>query len=71
MKDYSLKTRLAAVRLYTEQAMVQNAITEVLGIRNPGQVKAWLSQYRESGYILGRGQAVTSMPAGLSTTDVG
>ena len=49
MKHYPVETKLEAVRLYYEEGMAQNEITQMLKIRDPGRVKKWLSQYRTEG----------------------
>jgi transposase-like protein len=48
-RDYPLKTKLEAIRLWEEEGVPQKEITGVLGIRDPGRVKIWLNIYRKEG----------------------
>jgi transposase len=48
-KDYPLKTKLEAIRLFEEEGLTKKEITEQLGIRDPRRVKVWLSIYRKEG----------------------
>ena len=48
-KDYSREVKLKAVQLYVEEGMTQRAITDLLGIHDPGRVKRWLRSYRLEG----------------------
>lgn len=47
--DYPFKTKLEAIRLWEEEGLQQKEITEILGIRDPGRVKNWLTIYRKEG----------------------
>lgn len=49
MKHYPRELKLEAVRKFFEEGMTRAEITEALGIRSPGRVKAWVSQYRREG----------------------
>lgn len=49
MKHYPRELKLEAVRLFFEEGMTRAEITEKLGIRSQGRVKAWVSQYRREG----------------------
>lgn len=47
--DYSIETKLEAIRLIYEEGLSQAEVTEKLGIRDPKRVKNWLWQYRREG----------------------
>lgn len=49
MKHYPRELKLEAVSLFFEKGMTRAEITEKLGIRSKGRVKAWVSQYRREG----------------------
>jgi transposase len=46
MLHYPVEVKLEAVRLFLEEGKTRAEITEILGLRNPGRVKDWVSQYR-------------------------
>ena len=48
-RDYSLETKLEAIRLWQEEGMPQKEIVAQLGIQDPKRVKAWLRAYRKEG----------------------
>jgi transposase-like protein len=48
-KDYPLKTKLEAIRLWQEEGVPQKEITERMGIRDPKRVRVWLRSYRKEG----------------------
>jgi transposase len=47
--DYSIETKLEAIRLIYEGGLTQAEVIEELGIRDPKRVKNWLWQYRREG----------------------
>lgn len=49
MKKYPAETKLEAVRLFHEEGKTQAEITQLLKVRDPQRVKAWLKQYRREG----------------------
>jgi transposase len=49
MKHYPVAVKREAVRLYQEEGKSYKEITELLGIRDRGRVKKWLSVYRRKG----------------------
>ena len=51
MKHYPLAMKLEAVRLYQEEGKSYKEITELLGIRDRGRIKKWLSAYRRNGQV--------------------
>ena len=52
MKHYPLAVKLEAVRLYQDEGKSYKEITELLGIRDEGRVKKWLSAYRRKGKVV-------------------
>ena len=52
MKHYPLALKLEAVQLYQEEEKSYQEITELLGIRDRGRVKKWLSAYRRKGKVV-------------------
>jgi len=48
-KDYSLETKLEAIRLWQEEGLLQKEITTRLKIRDTKRVKSWLHIYRKEG----------------------
>lgn len=52
MKHYPLALKLEAVRLYQEEGKSYKEITELLGLRDGGRVKKWLSAYRRKGKVV-------------------
>jgi transposase-like protein len=46
MLHYPVEVKLEAVRLFLEEGKTRAEVTEILGLRNPGRVKDWVSQYR-------------------------
>jgi len=51
MKKYPVETKLDAVRLFYEEGKTRAAITQLLEVRDPNRVKAWLKQYRREGGV--------------------
>ena len=49
MKHYPAEMKLEAVRLFYEEGKTRAEITQILGVRDPHRVKAWLKQYRREG----------------------
>jgi len=49
MKHYPAEMKLEAMRLFYEEGKTRAEITQVLGVRDPHRVKAWLKQYRREG----------------------
>lgn len=49
MKKYPAETKLEAVRLFHEEGKTRAEITQLLEIRDPHRVKAWLKQYCREG----------------------
>lgn len=48
-KHYSKEVKLEGIRMYFEEGMTQDAITQVLGIRDRYRVKKWVKAYRREG----------------------
>ena len=48
-KDYSLETKLRAIKLHEEGGLTYKEITEKLRIRDAGRVKTWMSIFRREG----------------------
>jgi transposase len=48
-KHYAKEVKLEAMRMYFEEGMTQDAITEALGIRDRYRVKKWVKAYRREG----------------------
>ena len=48
-KNYSLETKLEAIRLFEEEGFPYREITQRLGIRDPRRVKNWMRLYRKEG----------------------
>ena len=48
-KHYAKEVKLEAIRMDLEEGMQQDAITEVLGIRDRYRVKKWIKAYRREG----------------------
>jgi transposase len=46
MLRYPIEVKLEAVRLFLEEGKTRAEVTEILGLRDPGRVKDWVSQYR-------------------------
>jgi len=70
MKKYPVETKLEAVRLFYEEGKTRAEITQILEVRDPNRVKAWLKQYRREGAVgfgkaQGRPHKVESEPAEL------
>lgn len=51
MKHYPKEVKLEAVRMFFEEGMTRTEITEELGLRRKGRVKAWVRQYRREGAV--------------------
>ncbi len=51
MTHYSREMKIEAVRMFYEEDMTQAEITQALGIRSEGRVKAWVRQYRREGLV--------------------
>lgn len=49
MKKYPVETKLEAIRLFYEEGRTRAEIAQVLNLRDPHRVKAWLKQYRREG----------------------
>ena len=49
MKKYPAEMKLEAVRLFYEEGKTRAEITQILDVRDPNRVKAWLKQYRGEG----------------------
>jgi transposase-like protein len=49
MKQYPLKLKLEAMRLYYEVGKTRAEVTALLGIRDPHAVKEWGKKYRREG----------------------
>ena len=49
MKHYPAEMKLEAMRSFYEEGKTRAEITQVLGVRDPHRVKAWLKQYRREG----------------------
>ena len=49
MQHYPAETKLEAIRLFYKEGKTRAEITELLEIRDPHRVKAWLKQYRREG----------------------
>jgi transposase-like protein len=49
MTEYPLEVKLEAMRLFYDEGKTRKAITDMLGIRDPDRVKAWLKRYRREG----------------------
>ena len=49
MTHYPVELKLEAVRMFCEEGKTHRAITEALGIRDPGRVRKWLRAYRREG----------------------
>jgi transposase len=49
MTHYPAEVKLEAVRLFYEEGKSQGAITQALGVRDPGRVRKWLRAYRREG----------------------
>jgi transposase-like protein len=49
MKKYPAAMKLEAMRLFYEEGKTRAEITDLLAIRDPHRVKAWLKQYRREG----------------------
>ena len=56
MKKYPAELKLGAMRLFYEEGKTRAEITQILDVRDPHRVKAWLKQYRREG-ALGFGKA--------------
>jgi transposase-like protein len=48
-KDYPLEIKLEAIRLWEEEDLTYEEITEKLEIRDPKRVKEWMRIYRREG----------------------
>lgn len=48
-KDYPIKTKLEAIRLWQEEGVPQSEIVTQLGILDPKRVEVWLRAYRKNG----------------------
>lgn len=48
-KHYAKEVKLEAIRMYFEEGMTQDAVTEALGIRDQYRVKKWVKAYRREG----------------------
>lgn len=49
MKHYPRELKLKAIQMFFEAGMTRGEITQALGIRSEGRVKAWIRQYRRAG----------------------
>lgn len=49
MKKYPAEVKLEAMRLFYEEGKTRAEITDLLEVREPHRVKAWLQQYRREG----------------------
>jgi transposase-like protein len=51
MVRYSRELKERAVQMALEEGMTYRAITQTLGIRDPGRVKVWVRSYRREGAL--------------------
>lgn len=51
MKRYPAETKLEAIRLFYEEGKTRAEISQLLNVRDPKRVKAWLRQYRSEGAV--------------------
>ncbi len=49
MRHYPRELKDQAVQMYLEQGMTYSAITQALGLRDPGRVRVWLRAFRREG----------------------
>lgn len=48
-KDYTLETKIEAIRLWEEEGLTYKEITKKLAIRDPNRVSTWMRIYRREG----------------------
>ena len=49
MRGYPVEVKLEAVRLIYEEQKTHAEVTQILGLRSLGRVRAWVRQYRREG----------------------